>query len=528
LPQIQSITTTLPRYVVESLQVDPPIEIICIDNHTPSKVSRSGANRHLCALPLLCIYSQRSAFVLQIQYETAKYDSDEGSFDESASELENDAPTDQHIKGTVLEPIHEPFESFLTTTSGVIRRIRPAPHSYIYNGNTYQTLCNKGAMIMLASSGDAEGESSIVLFHGYDPMYDNNILQAWKLISTNPGNVTIPAKVHSEQTGMSSIVDFCFLPSMPLTEHSIWNAMTVVLCAANGSLYALSPVVFHNTVFPYHMIKDGRERLEKIVIMYEHSVGKGAECRRAKAALQFLRDVFGNAFNDVYNIKDSYAKTNVMHPSRRMNAVLWPVGLQTLQRETGLDEVKCMETIPSSCIVSSVMNSGGTSVIVVANNSTVDYIIIPSGTNILPRFAFESGEDRQYLDDMFVDSVVTIERISFASEESDSEQGYAEDFTGRSIVLMLDPVDRSMLHRVSSQGVMTVSTNVVSTVEKRLRSILHIAGDSDDVTLQECETDAWPSIVMTNNPEKTLRGTVISGDSQFGHVLVATLDDGKI
>mmetsp|Transcript_11840 Transcript_11840/g.22161 ORF Transcript_11840/g.22161 Transcript_11840/m.22161 type:complete len:919 (+) Transcript_11840:122-2878(+) len=528
LSRVHSITTTLPSYVVESLQVDPPLEIICIDNHTPTKKNRGATNKNLYALPLLCVYSQRSAFVIQIQYEEANA-SNEESLDQYSTELETLGPRDGRIKGTVLEPVHEPFESFLTTTSGVIQRIRSAPHSYMYNGNTYQTLCSKGAMIMLGSSGDAEGEPSMVIFHGYDPTYDNNILQSWKSLSTNPFNVTIPAKVHSEQTGMSPIVDFCFLPSMPLTEHSIWNAMTVVLCTANGSLYGLSPIVFHNTVFPYHMIKHGRELLEKNVILYEHSADKGAECRRAKAAMQFLKDVFGNAFNDVYITKDSYAKTNVMHPSTRMNAVLWPVAVQTLQQGSVFDGVKCMDIIPPSCVASAVMNNG-TSSIVLATNSAVEFRIIPSGNNILPRFAFESGGDRHYLDDMCADSVVTIERVYFGQDESDSDQGYADDDTGsnRSIVLIPDPVDRSMLHRVSKEGVMTVTTNVLSVLEKRLRSALHISGDSDDLTSKECETVAWPSIAMTKNPEKTLIGTVVSNDSQFGHVLVAALGDGII
>lgn len=531
LPRVQSVTTVLPSYIVESLQVDPPIEIICIDNFTPSKVFSGDAAKNLYPLPLLCIYSQRSAFVFQIQYEaTSNSDSgEERHLDESSPESDPCSPTGQRVRGTVLEPIHEPFESFLTTTSGVIRRIRPAPHSYMYNGNTFQTLCSKGAMVMLASENydDAEGESSIVLFHGYDPMYDNNILESWKLINTHPGNVTIPAKVHNEQTDMTPIVDFCFLPSLPLMEHSIWNAMTVVLCTANGGLYALSPIVFHNTVFPRHMIKDGRQVLEKHVIMYEHSVGKGAECRRAKAALQFLKDVFGNAFYDASTTQDSYVKTNVMHPSKRMNAVLWPVGVQTLCRAKGLDGIQCMDIIPPSCNVLSVMNSG-TSVIVLANNVAVDYMVIPSGVNILPRFAFESREDREYLDDLFANSVVTIEKIYFGQEESDTDQGYDEEDTGRSIALIPDPVDRSMLHRVSSEGVMTVTTNVLSVVEKKMRSVLHISGDSDDMTSKECETDAWPTIAMTKNPEKTLIGTVISNDSQFGHVLVAALDDGTI
>jgi hypothetical protein len=384
-------------------------------------------------------------------------------------------------------------------------------------------------MIMLTSDGDTDEDSVIVLFHGYDPMYDNSTIQSWYVISANPATLTIPAKIHCEHTGMSPVVDFCFLPSSPLTEHSIWNAMTIALCTRNGSLYALSPIVFHNTVFPYQMIKDGYNLLEKTVIKSEHSVSKGAECRRAKAALQYLNDVFGDSISNKHSSKDAYAKSDVIHPSGRMSAVVWPVGVQTLfvsQQGNGLDGVQCMEIIPASPIVSPVMN-GGVSILMLANDSTIDFVLVPSGSNILPRFAFEAVEDRQHLDDLVVDSVVVMERISLGKDENDSDHSDSTDGIWKSIILQPDPVDRSIVHRVSSEGVATVSTNVFSMVEKSVGALLHDPTQPYSHTADETETDVWSSISMKKNNGKKLAGIVVSGDAQFGHVLVAALDDSK-
>lgn len=533
---VLSVTTNLPPYIVESFQIDPPIEMVCIDNDTPSKVSRKNNNMILYALPLLCIYSEKSAFVIQIQYEGSCEDDVEGQVelsrewdDSAASQGRGIQNRHRHVKGTVLEPVHEPFESFLTTTSCLIQRIRPAPHSHLYNGNTYQTLCNKGAMIMLASGGDTDDTSAIVLFHGYDPIYEKDVLRSWSGMTSSPANVTVPAKLHCEQTDMTPVVDFCFLPSSPLNEHSLWNAMTIVLSTLNGSLFALSPIVFHNTVFPQHIVQDGSQTLEKMIVKYEHLVSKGAECRRAKAALQFLKDVFGDLQSDPRASKDAYAKVNVVHPTKRMSAVVWPVGVQTLfmsQEREELDTVQCMDIIPPSSVVSSAMNNG-TSVLVLAKTSTIDYILIPSGINILPRFAFEARDDRQYLDNLVVDAVVMMERFCMKQRGSDSENIHENSKYGKRVVLIPDPLERSMLHRVSKEGVTTIVTNLLDLMEKKLSAIMFQSDDLHDESIpDETDSNAWPSIVMVKNQQKKLIGIVVSNDAQFGHVLVAVLDDG--
>ena len=36
--------------------------------------------------------------------------------------------------------------------------------------------------------------------------------------------------------------------------------------------------------------------------------------------------------------------------------------------------------------------------------SSLEYVFVPTGDSVLPRFAFESGEDKDWLDSVMVDS----------------------------------------------------------------------------------------------------------------------------
>ena len=88
-----------------------------------------------------------------------------------------------------------------------------------------------------------------------------------------------------------------------------------------------------------------------------------------------------------------------------------------------------------------------------------------------------------------------------------------------------------MMHHVSKKGVVTVTTNAVPLMERRLNAI---ANDSTSTTRSngqgnedEIKTNAWTSISIVEGLGKALNGVAISGDVQFGHVLVAILSDGE-
>lgn len=242
---IQSVTTKLPSHMIQSLEIDSPIEIICVDHYDNSsstsssttKFSADGCTaRNIKSMPLLCIYTPYSAYVLKIQYDTTMGKEAVGQ----------------------ISFLHEPFESHLTShsTSSIIK-LRSAPQSHLHDGNTYSALCPRGAMLLLTS------QSSVVLFHGYqDALTDDSIVpiaNGGGMIGASlvPSEVTIASTIDLEETDMTQFVDFIFLPSSPATNaQCIWNSLAVVvLVTQSGGLYALSPIVFHNTVFPTRYIQ---------------------------------------------------------------------------------------------------------------------------------------------------------------------------------------------------------------------------------------------------------------------------------
>jgi hypothetical protein len=58
--------------------------------------------------------------------------------------------------------------------------------------------------------------------------------------------------------------------------------------------------------------------------------------------------------------------------------------------------------------------------------------------------------------------------------------------------------------------------------------LIGITGRSTSISGQDTiKTNAWASISIVKGALKELNGIVISGDAQFGHVLVAVLTDGE-
>ncbi len=590
---IKSITTVLPTHVQNSFRVDPPLEMICIDNDTTptasSKTTTVGGS--MKNIPLLCIYTKSSAYVIQIQYPLQTADTDGHNV-----HVDN-------IRGQVKE-IHEPFEAYLTSKgnmSPTICRIKSAPHSYIHNGNLYSTLCKRGAMVMLVTNnnngdgadGDGSEEGEIILFHGYENVNtngnaDTNQFEGGEDFNTtmeasfSQHHITSPATIHSEQTDMSPIVDFCFMPSASTSasasasasastnNNSLWNAMTLILSTRNGSLYALSPILFHDTIISKDQVIHAVNYMKKICLQYDptHTTSTThlMEYRRARATLQFLNDAFDvetvSSSGTGNNSVGTYAKANIIDLMRkRRSATTWPVTVQPLFiAQESINEynngVQCMNVVTPS---SGGVGGGGSSTsmmgIVLARNTSMEYILVPSASAnggsggdhthiLLPRFAYEEGMDAEYFDSLLLDSSILLEQVVFDDdddngheENNEEEQHYQLQNGGGhehghghgcDVVLVSDPMDRNMMHHVSKYGVLTVTTNVISVTQRKLNDMIcgKTTTRSQGAKDEETKSNAWTSISMGDTGKK-LNGIVISGDAQLGHVLVAILNDGK-
>jgi hypothetical protein len=128
------VVSKLPDYITQSLKIDPPLGMTCVDNFTVDGTKKSHGKVHL---PLLCIYNCKSAYMLDISY------------DRSCSIQDEDL-----VEGSV-NAVMEPFETHLMSSklaSVKILRIRAAPQSCFFGGGFYETLNPRGAMVMLTTS----------------------------------------------------------------------------------------------------------------------------------------------------------------------------------------------------------------------------------------------------------------------------------------------------------------------------------------------------------------------------------------
>jgi hypothetical protein len=525
----RTIRTKLPTHLVQALKIDEPMELLCVDNHTPT----TGY-----LLPLLCLYTSKSVFILQIQYKT---DNDE---------------TDvlyHTTTGTVIG-LYEPFEQYLLLHDDAqIQRVRSAPQSTQHK--LYSTICNRGAMVMLCTSTtsniDNDYESAIVLFHGWSSKSNR--------IGKDDGSelyVTVPVTIHSEQTDTSPIVDMAFLPSVArgsvddaTSDGVVWNSMCLLLTTESEALYILSPIVFDNTIYPKRSVLNAIQEVQREITRFENLVSKSVECRRSKATLHYIKTIFDldgldeNPSQDILKELEKsghYLKSHVKHGGHATN---WPIAIQGpvfVSESDDYEPIECLEIIPPSPKQLMGGSAGtNTTTLVVGRKSSVDYIMIPSADDfvngsclILPRFSFEDVDDREYLNSQIYNSGILVERVVFDDDDKDDvdlNDNYKQATTGLRISLLIDPfMDQTMLHFVSTKGVLTITTNAISHLEKKLSAIIEGLVYEDSCASDKVHTVAFSSIdvVGTVGASILLNGITISGDSQFGHVMTVALSDG--
>ena len=521
----RTIRTKLPTHLVQTLNIDEPLELLCVDNHTPT----TGY-----LLPLLCLYTSKSVFILQIQYKT-----------------DEETDVSHTTTGTVIG-LYEPFEQYLLLhDEAQIQRVRSAPQSTQHK--LYSTICNRGAVAMLCTTSniDNDYESAIVLFHGWSSKSNR--------IGKDDGSelcVTVPVTIHSEQTDTSPIVDMAFLPSVArgsvdddVSDGVIWNSMCLLLTTENEALYILSPIVFDNTIYPKRSVLNAIQEVQREIARFENLVSKSVECRRSKATLHYIKTIFDldgldeNLSQDILKELEKsghYLKSHVKHGG---HATTWPIAIQGpvfVSESDDYEPIECLEMIPPS--PKQLMGGSvgtNTTTLVVGRKSSVDYIMIPSADDfvngsclILPRFSFEDVDDREYLNSQIYNSGILVERAVFDDGDKDNvdlNDHYKQVTTGLRISLLIDPfMDQTMLHFVSTKGVLTVTTNAISHLEQKLSAIIEGRVNEDSCASDKVHTVAFSSIDVVGavGVSILLNGITISGDSQFGHVMTVALSDG--
>mmetsp|Transcript_21604 Transcript_21604/g.30259 ORF Transcript_21604/g.30259 Transcript_21604/m.30259 type:complete len:1019 (-) Transcript_21604:60-3116(-) len=574
---VQEIRTLLPSHVVEAFNIDQAMELICVDNDVPSpKVDTLDDDeglppnkKEIGRLPLLCIYSTNAAFLLEIVYDA----------------------TSSISLGTISS-ITEPFEANLLASppSTCIIRIRPAPTGHLRGGTLYSTMCPKGSMAMLTS------ESSLVLFHGVQ------IGANGRHYISNSNVTTVPASMGMERVKEGDvIVDFCFLPSFGIhtlnntaqnndkhghdnhntldnsTASKLFDAITAFVFTKHGLIYAVAPILFHGCVFPRLGVTTAVAYLKTQIETHSSNIENdtnntsATEWRRAKAALQFFLDAFGNlnssgdvgmengnvntnmpmahTKNKALNSGGYYVVANVLGGGAR-SATSWPVSMQGPIFE-GLGEyndenLDQYDAFTNHVICAEIMSNNGVSnsdastcCVMLGREDGISFVVVPSGIHLLPRFAFESEDDCRTLNSSIMDTGLLAEKIEFeiesCGEEAPSNIHKLNNYTmnsdvmqfSKTVSLVPDPVDATMLYHISKNGVITISTNVLAIINKQMRSF-HDNSRNDD---EEIKTDAWSLVEISGSGKQDsihLGGIIVSGDVQLGHVLVASLSDGTV
>ena len=339
-----TIRTELPSWLISIFKIDPPIELLCLDNDTSitstlkSSLSNhdtnDGGNGIKVNLPLLCLYTNKGVYILQITLST-----------KSSKTL-----NDKVIFMGKVESIHEPLETYLQDNL-FIQRIRPAPYTHIAGGmlHNLSPFIPKGCMAILLSSSSShqspqqqedyyyqpveeENEysySQLILFHGIDHYIKNkdksNIMKYLTISEMNTIDPLVDFTFLSSSNSSTSINDSsttntsCTTSSIWNNTSSFWNGLSIVLSTNESELYTMTPIVFHGMAIPRHYItnsiqwikymnrKDSSSEKENDQIVSNMStltivnkeddendiVDNGALQRRNTAALVYIKDVFG-------------------------------------------------------------------------------------------------------------------------------------------------------------------------------------------------------------------------------------------
>lgn len=581
--QAKTIATPLPSEVRASLEVDEPIGLICVDDDDPSfRVSHSpsrpfddddddeigggvrgdgdGRRRNL---PLLCLYTRKSAFLLRIRCDPPP----PPAHDRKAIGFGSEVPADSGsaTTGRVLR-VTEPFESHLLgcPPSTSIVRIRPAPSRRVGGGGGGGSplLCPPGSMAMLTT------ECSLVLCHGRRPPASRAASfrsEDEEEDEGGEGTVTVPLSFGVEDVvdPSAEVVDFAFrtpgaVPPPPLgtsdgdsSSPALLAATTVLLLRKSGAVHAAGPILFDGTLAPRSYVRSARLYLQHEIETYaerareERSLG-GAKWRRAKASSQYLLDAFGRVDDDD-NAKAGaggggyYVAARALNPeSSRTAATTWPVRFQSgpiLPPAGNDDDGYPLEYSKIESISTASSHLDGF-VLGLSDGGGLDYAIIPSGF-ASTRFAFESAEDEDALDDCASNVAAVVERVSFLDEDDD-EGGDDGDFATTDATptdLVVDPIDDGTVHVVTRRSIATVRSDALSNAGRDAADAAAGTTTADGRRRRgerrESRTDAWSCLEVSSGGVGDagggvrVTGAAVSGDAHLGHVLVARLSNGS-
>jgi hypothetical protein len=154
-----------------------------------------------------------------------------------------------------------------------------------------------------------------------------------------------------------------------------------------------------------------------------------------------------------------------------------------------------------------------------------------SPTLLIPRFQLENPQDTLALDqELKWGAIVTRVDLREDDEESDHHPSCPL------LALVRDPIMETVIHYVTPTAIKSISTNALKVTANRLTCGNDNSNNSGmfspnskgrDVPIK---TTGWSCLDVStaDGVPKSVVGVVVSGDVQFGHVLVARLSNGTM
>lgn len=463
VPSQPVVHTRLPERVQTALNRYPPMELVCVDVDSPQA---QGENSHHNKIPLLCLYTKKDVFVLDLEYPS-----------------NTGAP---EVEGVVIQ-VSEPMDEILlgTSTSCSIVRIRPAPQ----RRDGFATMCPPACMAMLTYDS-ITNEYSLHVHHGS--------------AGSAVGTPLVYGMEQVEGDQDERITDFCFCQS---NAFGLLSSLSTAFLKGSGDVLVATPILFRGTVVPRLAVT---QTVEYLNMQLQQFSPQSAAWRQYKSAKQFVMDVFPDD-----------GRSHYLTAQVRSAALEWPVQMQgpvLIAAESDDYETlaSALEPILAGDLVGLAIGHVG---------DMVDFGLL-SPTTMIPRFRLESDQDTMKLDDDLKWGTV-VQRVDLGEEESEHQPvntrlALVRDPVMDTVVHYVTPTN---IKSICTNAIKLCASKVreqagVAPGMFSPQSKLKDAGS---------RTTAWSCLDVSNTTGErvSITGAVVSGDAHLGHVLVARLSNGK-
>jgi hypothetical protein len=488
--------TAFPRDIQASLQLYPPMELICIEGDGfeggslgsswgPTSPGTDGDRHHgdVSNLPRFVLYSAKYIYLLQLQHH--------GS-----------SPYSQEAVTMSCRPL---LEEFLLDFATRVVRIRPAPQ----RSAGHAVYAPGGACVVLLGDPDGFDYQLVTIQVGSSagrserrPIGRRTPTEAAQAVSHK-----VALSFCVEQTPGETVVDFCFgLSAGPLAALS---SLSVVLLMGSGDVYGASPIVLEGTIVPQARLQESIDTLDALLGSLDRATA-GPRRRQVLAAQRYLQDVLlGGGVAAAQFSQAKFAKGN---------ASSWTVQLQgPILFATTVSENDSDDSALRPALVVEALAAGDYSGLVVGRSASsgggrCDWAVY-SPVSILPRFSMENPDDQFEIDGAIYQHSSWVESTQLGYPTS--LDAPVQSLSQPPMHLLVDPFADHLLHVVVPAGIYTVSTNIMHATSQRLGG----------ATFGETHTTAWESLAtVSSNP---VCGAVALSTSA-GHALLGRLADGTL